>query len=275
MRQKRLQILTLGGVMVLLAAGYAAAQGTPPPRTPTPAPTATPVPPAAPKAADQALRSLFGWQAATTRQTLEAKQASEGSTAAFKAAWGYLLAQEGKFDEAFASLNAAIAADPKEPVAELLKGEALYAQRKKATDESRAAWQKAVDKARAAVAASPDDARARFLLGTALVRTLKAAEGREALNAALARGFDPVLVGYQVGLSHVVDKSWQNAKEQYDAVLASAPNFAYAYFYRALAWRELRKTPEMTVDLNSFLRLAPNAPDAGIAGSLLRGAGGG
>lgn len=242
---------------------WVAAQATPTPRPPTPTPT--PVPPAA----EQPLRSLLAWQPEAARQTLEAKQASEGGTPSFKAAWGMLRAEEGKFDEALTNLNAAITGAPKDPLPEFLKGEVLYAQKK--MNDAKGAWQKAHDKAKAQLTADPQDKRARYFQGAALVRLRKPADARAVLEPLLAAGFDVPLVRFQIGLSHVLGESWQAAKEQFDAVLTADPYYAYAYYYRALAWKGLKKGAEMSVDLDRFVRLAPNAPEAGYARSLLGG----
>jgi tetratricopeptide (TPR) repeat protein len=268
MVRKRVPALTLLAVGLLAAASWVAAQQAPSPTPVPPTPTPTPVPPAA----QQPLRSLMAWQPATARQTLEAKQATEGATPAFKAAFGYLRAQEGKFDEAFTNLNAAIAAAPTDPGPEFFKGEALYAQRK--MNDAKPYWQRAHDKAKALATANPQDTRARYLQGAALVRLKKPEEARTVLTGLLDAGFDAPLVRFQLAFSYVMSKSWQMAKEQLDAVIAADQYYAYAYYYRGLALKEMKKTSEMTVDLDRFVRLAPNAPEADIARQLLGAAGG-
>lgn len=259
--------LAVAALMVVASTPlWVAAQATPTPRPPTPTPT--PVPPAA----EQPLRSLLAWQPATARPLLEAKQASEGGTPSFKAAWGMLRAEEGKFDEALTSLNAAVTAAPKDPLPEFLKGEALYAQKK--MNDAKGAWQRAHDKAKTQLQANPQDHRARFLQGAALVRLQKPAEARGVLEPLVQAGFDVPLVRFQIGLAHALSKSWQAAKEQFDAVVAADPTYAYAYYYRALAWKGLKKGAEMSLDLNRFVQLAPGAPDANYARSLLQAGGG-
>lgn len=259
--------LAVAALMVVVSTPlWVAAQATPTPRPPTPTPT--PVPPAA----EQPLRSLLAWQPATARPLLEAKQAAEGGTPSFKAAWGMLRAEEGKFDEALTNLNAAVTAAPKDPLPEFLKGEVLYAQKK--MNDAKGAWQKAHDKAKAQLTADPQDKRARYLQGAALVRLRKPADARAVLEPLLAAGFDVPLVRFQIGLSHAVGNSWQAAKEEFDKVLSADPSYAYAYYYRALAWKELKKGAEMTLDLERFVHLAPNAPEAEYARSLLRAGGG-
>jgi len=261
------KLIRLAVAALLVAAStplWVAAQATPTPPPPTPTPT--PVP------AEQPLRSLMAWQPEAARQTLEAKQATEGGTPTFKAAWGMLRAQEGKFDEALTNLNAAIAAAPKDPLPEFLKGEVLYAQKK--MNDAKGAWQRAHDKAKTQLIADPQDKRARFLQGAALVRLRKPADARTVLEPLLAAGFDVPLVRFQIGLSHAVGNSWQAAKEEFDKVLTADPNYAYAYYYRALAWKEVKKGAEMTLDLDRFVHLAPNAPEAEYARSLLRAGGG-
>jgi tetratricopeptide (TPR) repeat protein len=141
-------------------------------------------------------------------------------------------------------------------------------------NDARAAWQRAHDKAKAQTTASPQDLRARYFLGAALVRLQKPEEARNVLNGLVEAGFDLPLVRFQIGLSYAVGRSWQAAKEQLDAVVTADPYYAYAYYYRALALKEMKKTAEMTLDLDRFVRLAPNAPEADFARSLLGAAGG-
>lgn len=242
---------------------WVAAQGNPPP-----SPTATPTPPPA----EQPLRSLMAWQPEAARQILEARRAAEGNTPAFKAAWGMMLAEEGTFAQALTKLNSAVQAAPSDPLPEFLKGEMFYAQKKmnNATD----AWKKAQEKAGRRLSANPQDKVARFLRGAALVRLRKPAEARTVLNPLLQAGFDEPLVRFQIGLSHALGNNWQAAKEELDAALAADPDYAYAYYYRALAWKELKQGAEMMLDLNRFVLLAPGAPEADFARSLLRAGGG-
>jgi len=57
-------------------------------------------------------------------------------------------------------------------------------------------------------------------------------------------------------------------------VLQADAAFAHAYYYRGRVWRELKRTDEMLRDMDHFLKLAPDAPESGIARSLLRAGGG-
>jgi len=228
-------------------------------------------PPAA-ATGDQALRELAAWKHADARSALEPKKASEGSSAAFKTAWGLLQAQEGKLDEAITELKAAAQVDPADPAPEYYRAQVLYW--KRSYDDANSVWQQARDRARAQLEKEPEDARARFFLGASLVRLKQYGDARTELAAAEQAGFDKALVKYQVGLSYTFEKTWDKAKESFDTVLQTDETFAHAYYYRGRVWRELRRTDEMLRDMDRFLKLAPDAPESSIARSLLRAGGG-
>jgi tetratricopeptide (TPR) repeat protein len=92
---------------------------------------------------------------------------------------------------------------------------------------------------------------------------------RKALTAASENGFDARLCGYQLGLSHALAKEWQKAKAAFDAVLERDPLFAPAYLHRGLTWSKLGRNDKMATDLERFLELAPDSPDADTARAML------
>jgi tetratricopeptide (TPR) repeat protein len=231
-----------------------------------------PAPPPQPASGEQALRQLAAWKHSDARTALESVKAKEGTSASFKTAWGLLLAQEGKLDEALTELGAAASADTTDPAPVACRAEVLRWQKR--YDESNAAFQQAHDRAKALVDKDPEDARARYYLGASLVRLKKYGEARTHLDAAEKAGFDKALARYQVGLSYTFEKGWEPAKASFDEVIATDERFAHAYYYRGRVWRELGRTDQMMVDMDTFLKLAPNSPESGIARSLLRAGGG-
>jgi tetratricopeptide (TPR) repeat protein len=124
------------------------------------------------------------------------------------------------------------------------------------------------------VVKTPDDARANFYLGATQVRLKEYAPARTALAKAKEKGFSAAMVDYQVGLSFALEHKWQEAKTALDQSIAANSGFAPAYFYRARVWKELKRTDEMMLDLDRFLKLAPTALEAPIAKSLLAAGGG-
>ena len=49
--------------------------------------------------------------------------------------------------------------------------------------------------------------------------------------------------------------------------------FAHAYYYRGLCWDKLGRKDKMLSDLDRFVSLAPNAPEAERAAAILQAAG--
>ncbi|MGH9363252.1 MAG: tetratricopeptide repeat protein, partial [Thermoanaerobaculia bacterium] len=62
------------------------------------------------------------------------------------------------------------------------------------------------------------------------------------------------------------------AVEQLDRAIAMDSGLAYAYYYRGLAAEKLGRKDLLINDLERFLALAPNAPEAERAKAILRAA---
>jgi tetratricopeptide (TPR) repeat protein len=103
------------------------------------------------------------------------------------------------------------------------------------------------------------------LPGSCEVRLKQFVSGTDRARAGPRRWFDPVLVDYQTGLSYILEEKWQLAVESFDKVIAADSKFAHAYFYRGQAFGKLDRKDKMLVDLDLFVKLAPNSPEATIA----------
>jgi len=227
-------------------------------------------------AINKALAELAAWQNSAARKTLQKNKAAYGSTPQFKTAWALLEIQEGGAkDKATAtqglkSLSQTAQSNKTDPVASYYEGELLYQQSK--NKEANGAWQAAANQAAKLVATDPTDATAQYYLGAALVRTKKFGPARDALRLAVRGGFDPAMVNYQIGLSHMFSEQWKEALEAFNLGLSVEPRFAPMYFWRAMAWDKLGRKDNMLLDLDQFLKLAPNAPEAGKAKTILKSA---
>ena len=100
------------------------------------------------------------------------------------------------------------------------------------------------------------------------------AEVETALKVAKDNGFSKALVHYQIGLSYAFSEKWEKARESLDKAIAADSGFAHAYYYRGLTWKQLKRTDQMMLDLDRFLKLAPKAKEASTARSLLKAGGG-
>jgi len=70
-------------------------------------------------------------------------------------------------------------------------------------------------------------------------------------------------------VSHALARNWGQAVETLTEALNKNSEIAYAYYFRALAADKVDRKDLLINDLNRFLALAPNAPDAARARRLL------
>lgn len=227
--------------------------------------------------ANLAIADLAAWKNKSARKTLQKGRAKYGSTPEFKTAWALLEIQEGandnqkKVDKGIKSLTQMTKKKSVDAVATYYRGEVLYQQSKR--KEAGAAWQTAAGRAGELVAADPKDATAQFYLGASLVRAKEFGKARKALQKAKRGGFDPAMVHHQVGLSYLFSKKWEKARHEFDKGLEVDPRYAPMYFWRAMAWDKIGRKDNMLNDLDQYVKLAPQAPDAGKARALLSAAG--
>ncbi len=156
---------------------------------------------------------------------------------------------------------------PKDPVSEFYLGEALVWTGK--TDEAKIAWGRTRDRAKARIESDPKDAEAQFYLGAALVRLRQPDQARKVLKKIDVDAFDPAMVEFQIGMTYMLQEKWNAAKDSFDKVAEANPRYAHLYFYRAIAWDKLGRKDNLLIDLDQFVKLAPNSPDAKTAKAIL------
>ena len=226
---------------------------------------------------NRAIADLAAWENQQARSYLQKQKAEFGSTPEFKTAWALLEIQDGadgkkamvtrgETNLSKMSKNKSVSA-----VAAYHYGEILYQENKR--QEAKASWQAAAKSAGDAVKKDPTNATAQFYLGAALVRSKRFEEARKALRLAVRGGFDETMVNHQIGLSYLFEESWKQAKEAFDLGLSINPRYAPMYFWRAMAWEKLGRKDKLLIDLDQYLKLAPNGPYAGKAKSVLKSAG--
>ncbi len=220
-----------------------------------------------PSPLDRALALLARWRHADAREQLKGTE-NDGSMAA---AWGLLLVEEGKKDDGVARLKKARSDDSTDPAPPYWLGEALFM----AGDYSAgtAEWTEAARRAKALLAGQKGDARAAFYLGAANVRLKRFDEARTVLEAAAEGGWNGPMVSYQKGLSHAFAQEWQDAIEDLTTTVEADPTYAHAWYYRALCWNKIHRADRMLEDFEHFVQLAPDAPEAEKARSILAAAG--
>jgi tetratricopeptide (TPR) repeat protein len=224
-----------------------------------------------PSAITTAFSQLEALQTTAARDTLEKARPELGSTPEFQAAWALLEFQEGdaaKAKKAVDAISQTAKNQASHPIPLYYQGEMLYQQQK--TQQASEAWKSAAKAAAAAVAKAPTDATAQYYLGAALVRQKDFKGALEALQTAARGGFDEAMVNHQIGLIYLFQQKWQEAKKAFDLGLEADPRFAPIYYWRGLTWQKLNRKDNMLLDLDQYVKLAPNGPEAGKAKAILK-----
>lgn len=232
-------------------------------------------PPPLPKTAAELRLSTLGdlsaWRHKEARKELIATQDEFGSTPEFKTAWGYLLAEEKKLDKAVEALAQTTKANRIDPAPAWLLGE-IYSWKKEKSAASKA-FKDAKNRAGAILKDRPEDGEANYWMGAALLKLGKIAEAGKYLKKAQAKGFSPALTKLQLGLYFSAQKKWKDAKKAFDECIKTDSGFAHAYYYRARVLDKLGQKSEMLIDLDRFVKLAPDAREAAAAQALLNNGG--
>jgi tetratricopeptide (TPR) repeat protein len=111
--------------------------------------------------------------------------------------------------------------------------------------------------------------QAQAYLAASLAKQRRYAEALGPAEAALAE--DPVhdVAVAALGESLVGQKKYDDAVGRLSSALAARPDLAYAYLWRGQAYQHQKQTARMIADFESFLRLAPKAPEAGAVKAVL------
>ncbi|HPC84563.1 MAG TPA: tetratricopeptide repeat protein [Thermoanaerobaculaceae bacterium] len=227
-----------------------------------PAPTPTPAPDPVVAAVGTAGARLLRYATPDARAALAPVQAARETDARVAVALGRVLEQEKKYDESAAVLRKAVALAPADPEAHVWLGETLLRQKKQA--EADAAFQKAIDLTSPKVATDTEgkDLSSRYWLGVAQQRRRVFDRSAETLSKLLELQPGHLMATYQLGLTRAFQGRWADAVTLLTKALESDSGIAYAYYYRALAQEKLGRKDQLVLDMERFLALAPNAPEA-------------
>ncbi len=221
---------------------------------------------------DRAISKLAAWRPISARAILQKETKYEDSQP-WLTAEAFLMATYGigqdekTVDRGLEILTKQTKKSTSDPVSEFYRGEVL--RWLKQPDKAKIAWQNAKDRASAQIEENSRDARAQFYLGASLLRLKRPDQARKALKKAKRLGFDKPMVDFQIGLSYMFQENWKAAKNSFDAVHELDPRYAHLYFYRGLVWDKLDRKDQLLSDLNQFIKLAPNSPEAKKARAIL------
>lgn len=223
------------------------------------------------EAVSTASKKLLAYQTKDARAAIDPVAGKADGDAAVAVALGRVLEQEKKYDEAASTLKKAASAVPSDPAPWIFLGE-TYLHAKKSGDAD-AAFGKALDLAKKAVEADSKNALARFHLGVAQQRQKRYEEA--VADFGKARDLDASLaplVLYQIGTTRAFQEKWAEAVENLTKAVEADSGIAYAYYYRGLAQDKLGKKDQLVLDLDRFVKLAPDSPEAEKAKAVLKAA---
>jgi len=266
---KRNPPLTVGLATLLFALLPFALQAKPPKKpkqSGTPQSQQQPAQPAQPEPAppaglDGVDERLWHYQTDAARDALGRFMDQADSNAYVATAYGRVLEQQKSYGDAESRLRKATELAPSNPAPFVYLGE-VYLRQSRSSDADNA-FRHAADLARAK--GGPEAA---YFLGVAQQRLKQYDDAVATLQGAQAPA--PALIPYQIGVTRAFQQNWPAAAEQLTNAIAMDSGLAYAYYYRGLAQDKLGRKDLLVNDMERFLALAPNAPEAEQAKAVLR-----
>jgi tetratricopeptide (TPR) repeat protein len=214
-----------------------------------------------PPGLDAVEERLWHYQTAAARDAA-AKFADQADKNAYVAmALGRVKEQEKNYGEAEARLKKATELAAGDPAPWVYLGEVYLRQRR--DGEASGAFNKAADAARA-----KGGSESAYYLGIAQQRLKQYDAAVSTLQG--ARAPQPALIPYQVGVTRAFQENWSAAAEELGRAIQMDSGLAYAYYYRGLAQEKLGRKDLLVNDMERFLTLAPDAPEAERAKAILR-----
>jgi tetratricopeptide (TPR) repeat protein len=208
-------------------------------------------------------RKLREYKTAEARAAIDPVAGQAERNAAVAVALGRVFEQEKRYGEAAARLKQAAQLAPADPAPHVYLGEVYLRERK--GGEADAAFRRAAELAQVGGGGRDRD----YYLGVAQQRLRQYDAAIASLQRADAGN---PLVPYQIGVTRLFQEQWGAALEQLDRAIQMDSGLAYAYYYRALAAEKVGRKDLLINDLDRFLALAPNAPEADRARALLNAA---
>ncbi len=221
-------------------------------------------------AVQKAGRKLVEYQTQDARAALAPVIARADGDGTVAVALGRVLEQEKKYDDAAKALVKACQLLPADPAPQYFLGE-TYVHAKRFGDAEKA-FSSAVQLGQKIVDKDGGNAAVWYYLGAAQQRTKQYAKAFDSLNKARDAGFDAALVAFQQGVTRVMEGKWKDAVDLLSRAVDGNSGLAYAYYYRGLAQDKLGRKDQLVLDMDRFLKLASQAPEADKAQAIVKAA---
>jgi len=174
---------------------------------------------------------------------------------------GIQLFDAGKYQDAESALAAVAEAEPDNARAHEYLGRTRLALRKYTAAQTELAK---------ADELSPDSAAVKIGLARVYLEQKQLDKAEQAASrAAELNDADPDIPLYR-GAIAVARRDYRNAAKLLEEAVAKKPDAAYAHYYAGLAYNGLKQPDKMVEHFRTFLKLAPDAPEAPKVESLLR-----
>lgn len=129
-------------------------------------------------------------------------------------------------------------------------------------DQAAAHLQKALDK-------DPNDPNVKMLLASVYSQQGKGDQAKQLIESIdPSKIQDPTML-LNVGITLFNEKKNEDAYTWFDKTVTRFPDYAEGYYYRGIAALQLAKNDQAKADLQKFVDMAPNAPEAATAKGIL------
>lgn len=219
------------------------------------------------KAVKRADKQILNYSPEKARSQLDSVEGADDPR--IDAAMGQVLILEKNYEAAASRLQAA-AKKSSDPMVLVSLGDAYsYA---KNNGKAKSSYEDAVKQAEAALKKKPDNGDAQLALGVAQQRLKDYDTAISSLTKASSLDSSNPRIPFELGMTQMLRGDNQAAFDQLSKAIDLHSGYAYAYYYRALAADKIGKKDITVNDLDRFLRLAPNAPEAPKAERILQSA---
>ncbi|MFQ5526724.1 MAG: tetratricopeptide repeat protein [Thermoanaerobaculia bacterium] len=185
---------------------------------------------------------------------------------------GRIREQNQDYDAAVSELRRAADIDTRNPAPVLFLGDSYaYSNRRGQAND---AYAQAEVRARALLEAESDDPDALYYLGVAQQRQKRFDAAIVTLEKARSERPSDASILYQLGATRFYQDQFQSAFDLLSRTIDKNSGIAYAYYYRGLAAGKLERKDILFNDLDRFVKMAPNAPEANTARQILASFGG-